>query len=51
VDSGSPQGASMTLYSNEDLEAFTIVVWSLVFVLFLVELVLPCPLPHRVVRE
>jgi hypothetical protein len=51
VDSGSPQEASMTLYSDEALEAFTIVVWSLVLVLFLVAVALPCPQPRRVVRE
>jgi hypothetical protein len=33
----------MTLYSDEALEAFTIIVWSLVLVLFLVEVVLPHP--------
>jgi hypothetical protein len=41
----------MTLYSDEALEAFTIVVWSLVFVLFLVAVALPCPQPRRDVRE
>jgi hypothetical protein len=41
----------MTLYSNEALEALTIVVWSLVLVLFLMVVALPCPQPRRVVRE
>jgi hypothetical protein len=50
VESRSPQEASMTLYFDEALEAFTIVVWSLVLVLFLVAVALPCPQPRRVVR-
>jgi hypothetical protein len=33
----------MTWYSDEALEAFAIVVLSLAFVLFLVEVVLSCP--------
>jgi hypothetical protein len=41
----------MTLYSDEALEAFTIVVWSLVFVLFLVAVALPCPQPRRDVEN
>jgi hypothetical protein len=51
VDSGSPQGASMTWYSEEALEAFSIVVWSLALLLFLVAVALPCPLRRRDVRE
>jgi hypothetical protein len=41
----------MVPYSDEALKAFTIVVWSLVIVLFLVAVALPCPQPRRVVRE
>jgi hypothetical protein len=41
----------MAWYSDEALEAFTIVVWSLAFVLFLVALALPCPLCRRDVRD
>jgi hypothetical protein len=41
----------MTLYSDEALEAFTIVVWSLALVLFLMAVALPCPLCRRDVRE
>jgi hypothetical protein len=41
----------MVLYSDEALEAFAIVVWSLAFVLFLVALALPCPLCRRDVRD
>jgi hypothetical protein len=48
---GPPQKASMVWYSNEALEAFAIVVWSLAFVLFLVALALPCPLCRRDVRD
>jgi hypothetical protein len=51
VDSGSPQGASMMWYSDEALEAFAIVVWSLDLVLFLVTVALLCPLPRRDIRE
>jgi hypothetical protein len=51
VDSGSPQRASMAWYSDEALEAFAIVVWSLAFVLFLVAVALPCPLCRRDVRD
>jgi hypothetical protein len=40
----------MALYSDEALEAFTIVVWSLVLVLLLVAVALPCPQPRRDVR-
>jgi hypothetical protein len=49
--SGRPQRASMVWYSDEALEAFAIVVWSLVFVLFLVALALPCPLRRRDVKD
>jgi hypothetical protein len=41
----------MAWYSDEALEAFAIVVWSLAFVLFLVALALPCPLCRRDVRD
>jgi hypothetical protein len=41
----------MVWYSNEALEAFAIVVWSLALVLFLVALVLPCQLFHRDVKD
>jgi hypothetical protein len=41
----------MTWYSDEALEAFAIVVWSLALVLFLVAVVLPCPLCRRDVRD
>jgi hypothetical protein len=51
VTSGPPQRASMVWYSDEALEAFAIVVWSLAFVLFLVALALPCPLCRRDVRD
>jgi hypothetical protein len=51
VDSGSPQEDSMTWYSDEALEAFAIVVWSLALVLFLVAVALPFTLRHRDVRE
>jgi hypothetical protein len=40
---GPPQRASMVWYSDEAMEAFAIVVWSLALVLFLVALALPCP--------
>jgi hypothetical protein len=50
VTSGSPHRASMAWYSDEALEAFTIVVWSLAFVLFLVALALPCPFYRRDVK-
>jgi hypothetical protein len=48
---GPPQRASMAWYSDEALEAFAIIVWSLAFVLFLVALALPCPLFHRDVKD
>jgi hypothetical protein len=48
---GPPQKASMVWYSDEALEAFAIVVWSLAFVLFLVALALPCPLRRRDVKD
>jgi hypothetical protein len=48
---GPPQRASMVWYSDEALEAFAIVVWSLAFVLFLVALALPCPLCHHDVKD
>jgi hypothetical protein len=51
VTLGPPQRASMAWYSDEALEAFAIVVWSLAFVLFLVALALPCPLCLRDVRD
>jgi hypothetical protein len=41
----------MVWYSDEALEAFAIVVWSLVFVLFLVALALSCPLCRRAVKD
>jgi hypothetical protein len=41
----------MVWYSDEALEAFTIVVWSLALVLFLVALALPCPLCRRNVKD
>jgi hypothetical protein len=41
----------MVWYSYEALEAFAIVVWSLAFVLFLVELALPSPLCRRNVKD
>jgi hypothetical protein len=41
----------MVWYSDEALEAFAIVVWSLAFVLFLVALALPCPLCHLEVKD
>jgi hypothetical protein len=41
----------MVLYSDEALEAFTIVVWSIALVLFLVALALPCPLCRRNVKD
>jgi hypothetical protein len=41
----------MVWYSYEALEAFTIVVWSLALVLFLVALALPCPLCRRNVKD
>jgi hypothetical protein len=41
----------MVWYSDEDLEAFAILVWSLAFVLFLMALALPCPLCRRNVRD
>jgi hypothetical protein len=41
----------MMWYSDEALEAFAVVVWSLALVLFLVAVALPCPLPRRDVRE
>jgi hypothetical protein len=40
----------MVWYSDEALEAFAIVVWSLALVLFLVALALPCPLCRRDVK-
>jgi hypothetical protein len=40
----------MVLNSDEALEAFTIVVWLVALMLFLVAVALPCPLPRRVVR-
>jgi hypothetical protein len=48
---GPPQRASMVWYSDEALEAFAIVVWSLALVLFLVALALPCPLCRRDVKD
>jgi hypothetical protein len=41
----------MVWYSDEALEAFAIVVWTLAFVLFLVALALPCPLCRRNVQD
>jgi hypothetical protein len=40
----------MVLDSDEALEASTIVVWAVVFMLLLVAVALPCPQPRRVVR-
>jgi hypothetical protein len=48
---GPPQRASMGWYSDEAMEAFAIVVWSLALVLFLVALALPCPLCRRDVKD
>ena len=50
VDSGSPQEASMAQDSEDILDAFAIVVWSVVLMLLLVAVALPCPQPRRVVR-
>jgi hypothetical protein len=50
VDSGSPQEASMALYSDEALETFTIVVWLVALMLLLVAVALPCPQPQRAIR-
>jgi hypothetical protein len=41
----------MVWYSDEAMEAFAIVVWSLAFVLFLVALALPCPLCRCDVKD
>jgi hypothetical protein len=41
----------MVWYSEEALEAFAIVVWSLAFVLFLIAFALPCPLCRRDVKD
>jgi hypothetical protein len=41
----------MVWYSDEALEAFAIVVWSLAFVLFLVALALPYPLRRCDVKD
>jgi hypothetical protein len=41
----------MVWYSDEALEAFAIVVWSLALVLFFVALALPCPLCRRNVKD
>jgi hypothetical protein len=41
----------MVWYSDEALEAFAIVVWLLVFVLFLVALALPYPLCPSDVKD
>jgi hypothetical protein len=41
----------MAWYSDEALEAFAIVVWSLALVLFLVALALSWPLCHRDVKD
>jgi hypothetical protein len=41
----------MVWYSDEAMEAFAIVVWSLAFVLFLVALALQCPLCRRDVKD
>jgi hypothetical protein len=41
----------MVWYSDEALEAFAIVVWSLALVLILVELALSCPLCGRNVKD
>jgi hypothetical protein len=43
--------ASMVWYSEEAMEAFAIVVWSLAFVLFIVALALPCPFCNRNVKD
>jgi hypothetical protein len=48
---GPPQKASMVWYSEEAMEVFAIVVWSLAFVLFLVALALSCPLCRRDVKD
>jgi hypothetical protein len=48
---GPAQRASMVWYSDEAMEAFAIVVWSLAFVLFLVALALPFPLCRRDVKD
>jgi hypothetical protein len=40
----------MVLDSDEALEAFTIVVWLVALMLFLVEVALPCPQARRVIR-
>jgi hypothetical protein len=40
----------MAWYTDEALEAFAIVVWSLAFVLFLMALALPCPLCRHDVK-
>jgi hypothetical protein len=48
---GPPQTASMVWYSEEAMEAFATVVWSLAFVLFLVALALPCRLCRRNVKD
>jgi Mn2+/Fe2+ NRAMP family transporter len=40
----------MVLDSYEALEAFTIVVWFVALMLFLVVVALSCPQPERVVR-
>jgi hypothetical protein len=45
VESGSPQEASMVLDSDEAVEAFTVVVWLVALMLFLVAVALPCPQP------
>jgi hypothetical protein len=50
VESGSPQEASMVLDSGEALEAFTIVVWLVALMLFLMAVALPCPQPRCFVR-
>jgi hypothetical protein len=50
MDSGSPQEASMAQESEDMLNAFAIVVWSVVLMLLLVALALPCTQPRRVVR-
>jgi hypothetical protein len=48
---GPPQKASRVWYSEEAMEAFAIVVWSLAFVLFLVALALSCPLCRCDVKD
>jgi hypothetical protein len=50
MDSGSPQEASMAQESEDMLNAFAIVVWSVVLMLLLVAVALPCTQPRRVVR-